>query len=220
MIRHFAPYYNDSSSADLVARRGQLSGNLLLPDELNAILTLYTRVTQKSLLISETLGIEGRKLLTPEDNFVALRGFNRAYEGTRTAVEEMQLEYRNCWRSIPRSPAAWSRCRVRFSSGRERARKACAACSSATACRLWIERRTASPRRPGPRRWYLYDLDRDDVLEEPGDIVASIRSKPDTPRQCSMDEVTLVEETKAKVEKHIKNSYMKRSTCLWASSRR
>src|SRR5205814_6371083 len=39
--------------------------NFLPPEELNAILTLYTRVTQKTLLISRTLGIEGKKLLTP-----------------------------------------------------------------------------------------------------------------------------------------------------------
>ena len=67
--------------------------NFLPPDELNAILTLYTRVTQKTLLISKTLGIEGKKLLTPEDDFDALRDFNHAYEGTRTAIEEMHLEY-------------------------------------------------------------------------------------------------------------------------------
>src|SRR3990170_2191702 len=36
----------------------------------------------------------------------------------------------------------------------------------------------------GTTRWYLYDLDRDAILEEPGEIVASIRSKPDTPRKC------------------------------------
>ena len=67
--------------------------NFLPPEELNEILSLYTRVTQKTLLISNTLGIEGRKLLTPEDDYEALREFNHAYEGTRSAVEEMHLEY-------------------------------------------------------------------------------------------------------------------------------
>ena len=50
-------------------------------------------MTQKTLLISKTLGIEGKKLLTPEDDFAALREFNHAYEGMRTAVEDMHLEY-------------------------------------------------------------------------------------------------------------------------------
>ena len=40
--------------------------NFLPPNELNRLLTLYSRVTRKTLLISRTLGIEGRKLLTPE----------------------------------------------------------------------------------------------------------------------------------------------------------
>ena len=34
----------------------------------------------------------------------------------------------------------------------------------------------------GTTRWYLYDLRRDTILEEPGEIIESIRSKPDTPR--------------------------------------
>ena len=61
----------------------------------------------------------------------------------------------------------------------------------------------------GTTRWYLCDLERDAVLEEPSDIVASIRSRPDTPRRCTTEEKTLVE-IRAKVEKHIKNSYLKR----------
>jgi len=44
----------------------------------------------------------------------------------------------------------------------------------------------------GTTRWYLYDLDRDAILVEPGEIGASIRSKPDTPRACTMEQKTLV----------------------------
>ena len=61
----------------------------------------------------------------------------------------------------------------------------------------------------GTTRWYLYQLERDTTLEEPGEIVASIRSKPATPRKCITEERTLVE-IRTKVEKHIKNSYLKR----------
>jgi hypothetical protein len=61
----------------------------------------------------------------------------------------------------------------------------------------------------GTTRWYLYDLDRNAILEEPGEIVASIRSKPDTPRKCITEENNLVE-LRAAIEKHIKNSYLKR----------
>ena len=78
----------------VAASRGKVSfWNFLPPDELNLVLTLYRKVTQKTLLISKTLGIEGKKLLTPEDDFDALKEFNHAYEGTRMAVEDMHLEY-------------------------------------------------------------------------------------------------------------------------------
>ena len=61
----------------------------------------------------------------------------------------------------------------------------------------------------GTTRWYLCGLDRDSILEEPGEIVASIRSKPATPRKLTTEEQTLVE-MRTKVEKHIKNTYLKR----------
>jgi hypothetical protein len=61
----------------------------------------------------------------------------------------------------------------------------------------------------GTTRWYLYDLDRSAILEEPGETVACIRSKRDTQRKCTIDQKTLVE-IRAKVEKHIKDSYLKR----------
>ena len=67
--------------------------NFLPPDELNQILSLYTTVTKKTLLISKTLGIERRQLLTPDDKYDELREFNQAYEGKKTIVEEMHLEY-------------------------------------------------------------------------------------------------------------------------------
>ena len=34
----------------------------------------------------------------------------------------------------------------------------------------------------GTTRWYLYDLDRQTILEDPGEIVESIRSNPKTLR--------------------------------------
>ena len=52
-------------------------------------------------------------------------------------------------------------------------------------------------------------LDRKAILEEAGEIVASIRSQPDTPRHCTTEQKTL-REIRGDVEKHIKNSYLKR----------
>ena len=64
----------------LIGVMGALIANVLMG------LTLYAKVTQKTLLISKTLGIEGKKLLTPEDDFDALRDFNHADDGTKTAI--------------------------------------------------------------------------------------------------------------------------------------
>jgi superfamily II DNA or RNA helicase len=66
--------------------------NFLPPAELNALLSLYRRVTHKTLRISKTFGIEGGKLLTGEDDYDVLRAFNAAYERT-TPTEDLRLEY-------------------------------------------------------------------------------------------------------------------------------
>ena len=71
-------------------------------------------MTQKTLLISRTLGIEGRKLLTPEDDFDALREFNHAYEGARSTVEEMHLEYQDLLQDGPSSRRISSACPARL----------------------------------------------------------------------------------------------------------
>ena len=57
--------------------------NFLPPDELDELLTLYARVSHKTLRISKTFGIEGKKLLKPEDDYEALKDFTHAYEGPR-----------------------------------------------------------------------------------------------------------------------------------------
>ena len=85
-----------SDHPEIESSRGKVSfWNFLPPDELNSLLTLYSKVTQKTLLISKTLGIEGKKLLTPDDDFNALKDFNHSYEGTKTAIEDMNLEYQS-----------------------------------------------------------------------------------------------------------------------------
>jgi len=60
----------------------------------------------------------------------------------------------------------------------------------------------------GITRWYLYDTDTDTILEEPSEIITSIRSKPKTPRRSITEEQTLLE-IRTKVIKKIKNTYLK-----------
>ena len=195
---------------DVTDSRGKVSfWNFLPPEELNAILTLYTRVTQKTLLISKTLGIEGKKLLTPEDDYEALKEFNHAYEGTKTAVEDMHLEYQALLQADPALEARLKRLPGSTFSGRKRPAKGVRGVFFCYALPAFDKEEGEFTEAAGTTRWYLCDLDRDAILEEPGEIVASIRSKPDTPRKCSTEEKTLID-LRATVEKHIKNTYLKR----------
>jgi len=61
----------------------------------------------------------------------------------------------------------------------------------------------------GETKWYLYDLNTETIYEEPSEIVNFIRSTPETPRVCRIEKQTLTD-IRQKVEKHIKNTYLKR----------
>lgn len=195
---------------EVVSSRGKVGfWNFLPPDELNKILTLYTKVTQKTLLISETLGIEGKKLLTPKDDYNALKEFNDAYEGVKTAIEDMHLEYQALLEGDPELGARLRRLPGAVFSGRKRVSKGVRGVFFCYALPALDKEKNEFTEEAGTTRWYLYDPQRDVILSEPGEIVENIRSKPDTPRLCKTEEKTLVE-IRAKVEKHIKNSYLKR----------
>ena len=195
---------------EVEASRGKVSfWNFLPPDELNNILTLYTRVTQKTLLISKTLGIEGKKLLTPQDDYDALKEFNSAYEGTRTAVEEMHLEYQSLLNDDLELESRLRRFPGAIYSGRKRIAKGLQGVFFCYALPALDKETDEFTEEAGTTRWYLYDIVRNSILEDPGEIVASIRSKPSTPRKCMIDENNLIDIRK-KVEKYIKNSYLKR----------
>jgi len=195
---------------DLASSRGKVSfWNFLPPDELNAILSLYTRVTQKTLLISKTLGIEGKKLLTPQDDYDPLKEFNSAYEGTRTAVENMHLEFQALLKEDPELAERLGNLPGAIFSGRKRLSKGARGVFFCYALPALDKEKQEFTEEAGITRWYLCDLDSDMILEEPGEIIASIRSKPNTPRKCTTDEHTLLDLRK-KSMKHIKNTYLKR----------
>jgi Helicase conserved C-terminal domain/PLD-like domain len=190
--------------------RGRVSfWNFLPPDELNALLTLYTRVTQKTLLISKTFGIEGKKLLTPEDDYEALREFNHVYEGTKTVVEDMHLKYQDLLTRDPGLLARLERLPGATFSGRTRPARGARGVFFCYALPALDAETGEFSEAAGTTRWYLADFDRDQILEEPQDILGSIRSKPDTPRECLTPTQTL-SELRARVERHIKNTYLKR----------
>lgn len=185
--------------------------NFLPPDELNLLLSLYHRVTHKTLRISKTFGIEGKKLLTPDDDFDALRDFNHAYEGTTSLLEGLHLEYQQLLKDYPDLAE-----RLALLPGRVFSGKAHPQVGARAAFFCWAL--PALSKKPdgteswdevnGTTGWYLYDLIEDRIVSEPEEIVDLIRSSPATPRRRAVSDKTL-SDIRAKVEKHIKNTYLR-----------
>jgi superfamily II DNA or RNA helicase len=197
------------------ALRGKVAyWNFLPPEELNSLLTLYARVTHKTLRISRTFGIEGKKLLTPEDDFEALKNFNHQYEGQPTPVENMQLEYERLVAEDPGLEERLARLPGRVFSGKRhpqagaRAVFFCFALPAADPGAAGGNGEVPWTEEAGRAAWVLYDLATGQILEEPAKIVELIRCQPDTPRHCSVAKETLAE-VRARVERHIKNTYLK-----------
>jgi len=188
--------------------------NFLPPDELEELLRLYTRVSHKTLRISKTFGIEGKKLLTPEDDYDALRDFEHAYEGTTTPIEEMHLELQKLFQDAPDLEAALDALPGRVFSGKRHPSEA----ARAVFFCYRIPRPDHSAKQEdggfpwteeaGETRWYLYDLASSAILEEPSEIIGFIRCKPDTPRHCTIERQTLVDIQK-KIDRHVINTHMK-----------
>jgi superfamily II DNA or RNA helicase len=217
--RRMNPMIEDQIKADYPgeADRGAIRGdvaywNFLPPEELNRLLTLYSKVAHKTLRISKTFGIEGRKLLTPEDDFDALKDFNEAYEGHETPLEALHLEYQKLLAKDPALEGRLNAFPQRVFSGRRhvnpgtRAVFFCYARPGPDGSGHWTES-------AGDVVWYLYTLADQKVREAPIDLSVDalanlIRSTPDTPRDVEIPQPMLAEARKS-VEKHIKNTYLK-----------
>jgi len=191
--------------------------NFLPPGELDDLLRLYRNVSHKVLRISKTFGIEGRKLLKPDDDYEALKEFNQAYEGTPSATEAMRLEWQKLLEDAPDLEARLSVLPGRVFSGKQHPTadaRAVFFCYALPAPGIEAhEGQVADPNiwseAMGYTAWYLYDLADEEITEEPTEIIKFIRSKPDTPRHRDIPDQTL-SEIRAKIEKHIKNTYFKK----------
>ena len=195
---------------EVAADRGTVRfWNFLPPDELERILKLYERVTGKVLMISNTLGIEGRKLLRPDDAYDPLREFNATYEGTRTAVEEMHLEYQALLKRHAEFAERLDGLPGSVFSGRRKLAKGVRGVFLCYSLPALDADEGAFTLEAGLTRWYLYDLDADAIAESPGEIIESIRSKPNTPRRCITERATL-KDLRDKVLRHVRDTYLKR----------
>ena len=124
-------------------------------------------------------------------------------------IEEMHLEYQALLESNPELENQLKRLPGATFSGRKRPSKGVRGVFLCYALPALDKETNEFTEAAGTTRWYLYDLDGDAVLDEPAEIVGSIRSKPGTPRKCTTEQKTLLE-IRTNVEKHIKNTYLKR----------
>lgn len=201
--------------------------NFLPPNELNELLSLYRRVTHKTLRISKTFGIEGGKLLTEQDDYDTLRAFNAAYERT-TPTEDLRLEYDRLLATHPTLAERLGKLPGRVFSGKahpkpdSRAVFFCYALPVPEAGPRDERVGTLFAPEPGNGNggsgwtvdgsaveWYCYDLGTKEIETAPIPIAGLIRSEAETPRRCVLERATL-SEVRAEVEKHIKNTYLRR----------
>lgn len=182
--------------------------NFLPPKELNAILSLYERVTHKALRISKTFGIEGRKFLTPNDDYEALREFNQQVEGTTTSTEAMYLTYQQLLQDHPGLPERIPYLPLRVFSGKAHLSEGakavffCYRLPAKNAAGEWDEEAAFT-------RWYLYRIDSGEILEDATRIISLIESTPETPRRTLIPRSDLAA-IRRKVDKHITDTYLRK----------
>ena len=182
--------------------------NFLPPDELDDLLKLYSRVAHKTLRISKVFGIEGKKLLKPEDDYDALRDFLSNYEGVTTPTEKMQLELERLLKETPGLEDHLDNLPGRVFSGKAHHQPGAQAvflCYNLPAEDATSHEWTDAA---GRTAWYLFDFTTLKILDQPEDIHTYIKCQPDTPRRAEMTADAL-RTVRLKIETHIKNTYLK-----------
>lgn len=201
---------------DVKAIRGTVEyWNFLPPDELDELLRLYKKVSNKTLLISKTLGIEGRKLLRPEDDYEALKDFDQRYEGQPSPLEVMHLEYQRLLAAHPDLPQRLEALPGRVFSGKAHPQpdtQAVFFCYGLPARDPTITEPPTEAEgwsiEAGSTAWLMVDVAGGAITEDAATIDAAIHCEPETPRRCTVAQPTLAE-LRARVEKHLKNGYFK-----------
>lgn len=201
--------------AELLADHPEVKGlrgkvwywNFLPPAELDDLLKLYSRVAHKTLRISKIFGIEGSKLLRPDDDFEALKEFNQAYEGTTSPLEEMRLHYRDLLNAQPGLEARLEAMPRRVFSGKlhpVRGTRAVFFCYQLPGPDADGDWSLAT----GSAQWYLLETASGHITSDAEAIQRVVQCGPETARVCLSAQDDLVEARK-KVEAYLKDEYMK-----------
>ncbi len=198
------------------AQRGKTAfWNFLPPDELDDILRLFQRVTHKTLVISRTMGIEGRKLLTPDDEFDPIKELNEQCDGQLSDSENLRLEYERLMADQPDLAKQLAGFPLKVFSGKEnpvsqsRAVFFCYRIPRPDGNQLDAE--TGQPRwsdTAGLTVWACLDLEGKIILTDVGAIANLIRSTPENQRKIAVDRNTL-SNLRKQLEKQLTASYLR-----------
>jgi len=189
--------------------------NFLPPDELDELLKLFQKVAKKTLVISRTMGIEGRKLLKPDDEFDPVKELNEQCDGHLSDTESLRLEYERLMAEHPELAAQIAGFPNKVFSGKaspkpdSRAVFFCYRIPRPDPNQTDAE--TGQPRWPdaaGLTVWACFDLEGKTVLTDAGAIAALIRSTPDTSRKTDIERATL-SELRKKVEKQLTAEFLR-----------
>ena len=179
--------------------------NFLPPDELENLLALYETVSRKTLRISKMFGIEGKKLLTPDDDYAALKDFNAQYEGTPSELEEIALAYQQLLKDNPGYVDNVKNLPAKMYSG-----KASSQLNGVFFCyELPVKKSDGSMAEEGMYKWFVLDPAAKTVSENVGAIWHAIRCKKNEPRIVTIahDDFSTIRKM---MEKHIRNTYLKK----------
>ena len=191
---------------DLAAGRDTVHyWNFLPPDELDSLLGLYGTVATKTLRISKMFGIEGKKLLTEDDDYDALGDFNAQYEGHTTPTEEVSLAYLELLKANPGYLEDVKNLPEKMYSGKS--------ASSAKGYFFCYALPTKMPdsswsMENADYRWLVYDPADESVCTQVKSIWEAIRCEKSTPRVLVATAADFAA-VRRKVEAHLRNTYFK-----------
>ncbi len=189
--------------------------NFLPPDELDGILRLFQRVTHKTLIISRTMGIEGRKLLTPDDEFDPIKEINEQCDGHLSDTESLRLEYERLMTEHPELAAQLAGFPLKVFSGKaspkpdSRAVFFCYRIPRPDSTLKDID--TDQPiwsDAAGLTVWACFDIERKVVLTDAGAIANLIRSTISTPRKTIIEQ-TVLSDLRQQVEKQLTTEFLR-----------
>ena len=188
-----------------VDRESAYYWNFLPPQELEQLLSLYKTVSKKALRISKTFGIEGEKLLTPDDDFEALKEFNSQYEGSTSTDEEIALAYQQLMADNPDYLEQLSNLpRKMFSGKMASTRKGIFFCYE-----LPTKQADGTWSAEGIYRWYMIDPETGNITVDRYEIWNAIKCDRTESRAFNANEEQFNKARKA-VESYIKKDYLQK----------